>query len=325
MKGTANLRPQGLKDPRLMAVMKRHGVDEIPLWKHRPPETLARMQRWADLAGERDGPLNPHPAEIPDPASLTREIKQKALELGASLAGVAELAPYMIDNVADLAEKNVIALIVHENYASAVQGPRAIETESTSTYVRCAEISTALARHIRETYGVAAIAHHNGAGEIQAIPAMHAAGFGELGRNGSLMNPEFGASHRPGFVTTDLELVPDAPIGFGVQDTCLKCNLCSNNCPGDAMPGADDFVLTQGIRRWIIDVEKCYDFSRMREQYCHICVDGCPYIHKANGDREKKALYKQYMAMRRKAGYRTPAWFPEDPPAGVGPPPGLRD
>jgi ferredoxin len=317
MKGTANLRPQGLKDPQLVAVMERHGHTEIPLWKHRPPETLARMQRWADLATERDGPLNPNPEAIPDPIRLTEDIRRKAHELGASLVGFAELAPYMIDNVADLAEKNVIALIVHEDYARSVEGPRAVETESTSTYVRCAEISTELARHIRETYGAPAIAHHNGAGEVQAIPAMHAAGFGELGRNGSLMNATFGASHRPGFVTTDLPLIADEPIEFGVQDTCLKCNLCSNNCPGDAMAAADDFVLTMGIRRWIVDVEKCYDFSRMREQYCHICVDVCPYIHKANGDGDKKALYKQYMTMRRKAGYRTPAWFPEDPPLGI--------
>jgi hypothetical protein len=43
-------------------------------------------------------------------------------------------------------------------------------------------------------------------------------------------------------------------------------------------------------------------------------VDVCPYVHKANGDPHKKNLYKLYMAQRKKAGYRTPAWFPDDPP-----------
>ena len=42
------------------------------------------------------------------------------------------------------------------------------------------------------------------------------------------------------------------------------------------------------------------------------CVDVCPYVHKANGDAEKKALYKEYMAKRKKAGYNTPAWFPDE-------------
>ena len=32
----------------------------------------------------------------------------------------------------------------------------------------------------------------------------------------------------------------------------------------------------------------------------------------ANGDERKKTIYKQYMARRKKAGYRTPAWFPEE-------------
>ena len=103
----------------------------------------------------------------------------------------------------------------------------------------------------------------------------------------------------------------DTPLAFGVQDTCLKCNLCSNNCPADAIPN-DEFVVTEGIRRWLTDVEKCYTMSRMRAQYCHICVDACPYVHKGNGDERKKDLFKQYMAKRKKAGYRTPAWFAEE-------------
>jgi ferredoxin len=71
-------------------------------------------------------------------------------------------------------------------------------------------------------------------------------------------------------------------------------------------------VLTEGARRWLTDVGKCYVYSRLRAQYCHICVDVCPYVHKANGDVEKKALYKDYMAKRKKAGYKTPAWFPDE-------------
>jgi len=45
------------------------------------------------------------------------------------------------------------------------------------------------------------------------------------------------------------------------------------------------------------------------------CVDVCPYIHKANGDTVKKGHYKEYMGVRKKVGYRTLAWWPDDPPA----------
>ena len=110
-------------------------------------------------------------------------------------------------------------------------------------------------------------------------------------------------------VTTSMPLSSDAPLEFGVQEICLHCHLCSNNCPGDAI-SQDDYVRTEGIRRWLTDVEKC--FSRLRAEYCHICVDVCPYVHKTNGDRNKKVLCKRYMAERKRAGYKTSTRFPED-------------
>ena len=59
--------------------------------------------------------------------------------------------------------------------------------------------------------GYPARAHHNGASEVQAIPIFYQVGFGELGRHGSLINEKYGASFRPGFVTTDLPLTEDRP------------------------------------------------------------------------------------------------------------------
>ncbi len=315
MKGTSKLRQQGRKDPLLVEVLNRHGLKDVPLYRHRPPETLARMERWNALGKVRDGPVALDRMEIADVARTTAEIKALALDLGASVVGCARLTSVMVDDQYDLPYENIIAIIVGEDYGAILGGPRAIETESTSTYVRCAEISTEIARHIR-AMGYPAIAHHNGAGEIMAIPAMHAAGFGELGKHGSLIHSDLGASHRPGFVTTDLPLAVGEPIRFGVQDYCERCNLCANNCPADAIP-SDGYILTEGVKRWINDVEKCYEISRLRAQYCHICVDVCPYTHKMNGDARRKDIYKSYMQGRKKAGYKTPAWFPEDPPPGV--------
>ena len=310
MQGISKTRKQGYGDPLLVDVMKRHGFDKIPLYEQRPPETLARRHRWAALAKDRDGDVNPGKTQFADFAAASAEIKRMARELGADDVGVARLTPIMINKAADLPHEFVICLIVGEDYTQAQLGPRAIETESTKTYVRCAELSTKLAAYVR-SLGYPAMAHHNGACEVQAIPAMYAAGLGELGKHGSLIHPELGASHRPGFVTTNMPLAVDTPNIFGVQDTCLHCNVCSNNCPGDAIP-RQEFVLTEGVKRWLTDIGKCYVYSRLRPQYCHICIDVCPYVHKANRDPEKKRLYKQYMAKRKKAGYSTPAWFPED-------------
>ena len=90
-----------------------------------------------------------------------------------------------------------------------------------TTYARCAEVATEIARYIREELGYPAWAHHNGSFEIQAIPVFHEVGFGELGRHGSLIHPQLGSNFRPGFVTTDLPLAYDQPYEFGVQDYCI--------------------------------------------------------------------------------------------------------
>ena len=310
MKGTAKVRYQGYRDPLLVEVMKTHGFEKIPLYEHRPVEALEIRKRWPELAKFRDGPVNKKRTEFSDLSAAANAIKTKARALGADDVGIARLTPTMINNDSDLPHEFVICLIVGEDYAQTKDGPRAIETEAMRTYQACAESSTKLAEYVR-AMGHPAIAHHNGACEVQAIPAMYAAGLGELGKHGSLVHPELGASHRPGFVTTSMPLAVDTPNIFGVQDTCLHCNLCTNNCPGEAIP-SQDFVLTEGVRRWITDVAKCYVYSRLRPQYFHICVDVCPYVHKANGDLEKKVRYKDYMSKRKKAGYQTPAWFPDE-------------
>jgi epoxyqueuosine reductase len=311
MKGTSKIREQGYGDPLLVKLMKEHGFDEIPLYKHRPAEQTAQRRRWSELAKFRDGPVNSTTRRFDDVEQATAHIKEFAFEIGADDVGIARVTPIMVREGLDLQHDHVICMIIAEDYAEALKGPRATEEEACKVYVRCAEVATELAAHIR-SLGYAALAHHNGACDIQAIPAMIAAGLGELGKHGSLVHPVFGASHRPGIVTTTMPLAVGAPLVFGVQETCLHCNLCSNNCPGDAIPN-EEFILTEGIRRWVTDVERCYVFSRLRAEYCHICVDVCPYVHMANGDPVKRELFKRYTSMRKKVGYKTPTWFQSEP------------
>lgn len=178
-KGTANVRVQGPAEPILGKLLAEHGLDEPPLWKSRPPETKARMARWNELGKVRDGEVNPVKTEITALAAATEELKQMALDLGASVVGCAELKPFMVAKGSDLPHEYIFCLVVGENYDVVLNGPRAVETESTSTYVECAEIFTKLAEHVR-SLGYAAMAHHNGGDDIMALPALHAAGFGEL-------------------------------------------------------------------------------------------------------------------------------------------------
>tara|TARA_R110002072_G_scaffold58955_9_gene149899 strand:- start:880 stop:2235 length:1356 start_codon:yes stop_codon:yes gene_type:complete len=304
MKGTSWIREQGMQDALLCASLRDRGMDDVPLWQREFPERDVFMRHWDDLAPMRDGPVNPQQREVTDPAAMSEEIKKLAEKLGAADTGMTVLKPEFIEMGVDLSHKNVIAIICYEDYAASLRGPDDVDLEAMGAYAKCATISTEIAKYIREELGYPAIAHHNGSFQIQAIPVFHEVGFGELGRHGSLIHPELGANFRPGFITTDLPVAHDTPRNFGIQDYCSTCNLCRNNCPGDAIP--DDHITTDGMMRWLTDIDKCIPISRFRETYCHICVDVCPYIWKENGDPEKKSMFRDYMKIRKEEGYKTP-------------------
>ena len=306
MVGESWMREQGLRDALLVEVLRKRGLANVPIWSRSFPERDDAIRHWEDLTPLRDGPVAPARAAIGDAGAVTEDLKQRARELGADLVGVTALRPEFIELGVNLDHDYVIAIACYERYTKVLEGADAVELEAMQVYAKCADIATELARHIREELGCPALAHHNGSVQIQAIPVMYHAGFGELGKHGSLINPLLGANFRPGFVTTTLPLVADAPIGFGVQDYCVNCRLCETACPGDAVAPAGDFILTDGIKRWLIDNEKCFPFSRLREEYCHLCVDVCPYIHKENGNSELKSMFKAFVAGRKQAGFDAP-------------------
>ena len=298
MRGTTPRREQGMADPVLASMVHAMGLETAQHYTAATPKIKAYRDHWAELAKFRDGPVSPQRVEVNDPAEMARRIKDKAMELGATMVGTCRLKPHMIDLGEDVPHEYVIVACVAEDYEKVLHGANAVEEEAMRVYATCTDIATRLAAYIREL-GYPALAHHNGGSAVQALPIFYQVGFGELGRHGSLINEQYGASFRPGFVTTDLPLAEDKPREFGVQDFCMNCNVCMLNCPGDAIP--KDHVMTHGIKRWLIDLEKCYPYSRLRDEYCHLCVDVCPYNVKSHPE-----TYKTFMKERKQVGYKTP-------------------
>ena len=287
-----------MADPVLASMVHALGLETAQHYTAATPKIQAYRNSWVKLAKFRDGPVNPQRVEVSDPAEAAKRIKAKAMELGANMVGICRLQPHMIDLGEDVLHGFVIAACVAEDYEKVLYGANAVEEEAMRVYAKCTEIATALAAYVR-SLGYPARAHHNGGSEVQAIPIFYQVGFGELGRHGSLINEKHGASFRPGFVTTDLPMAEDEPHEFGVQDFCANCNVCMNNCPGDAIP--KEHVMTHGIKRWLIDLEKCYPYSRLRDEYCHLCVDVCPYNVQSHPE-----TFKNFMKERKQVGYKTP-------------------
>ena len=72
-----------------------------------------------------------------------------------------------------------------------------------------------------------------------SVPMAMQAGLGDLGRNGLLITPEFGPRVRLSKVITDLPLLVDTPIDFGVTEFCTVCEKCAHMCPSRSIMSGD--------------------------------------------------------------------------------------
>ncbi|RYG16902.1 reductive dehalogenase [bacterium] len=116
-----------------------------------------------------------------------------------------------------------------------------------------------------------------------SIPLAVQAGLGECGRHGMLITPEYGPRVRVAKVFTDLPMVPDSPVSFGVREFCNACRRCSNSCPPKAIPSgppSDEQPTISnlaGVVKWTVDPEKCFRFWAAQGTDCSICIRVCPF------------------------------------------------
>jgi epoxyqueuosine reductase QueG len=127
-------------------------------------------------------------------------------------------------------------------------------------------------------------------GSLTLIPAALAAGFGELGKHGSIIHRELGAMFRMSAVLTDQELEPDAPDDFGADGFCTHCRICTDNCPPDAIFREKQTV--RGETKWYVDFDRCLPFFN-ETAGCAICLAVCPFSHPERGPRLAEKLERR--------------------------------
>lgn len=160
----------------------------------------------------------------------------------------------------------------HGELATAPEYTSAMEVHR--QYNRGTASARALADWLR-VQGIDAVGHGGpGAGPIQMVPAAIAAGLGELGKHGSIINRELGSSFRLAVVLTNLAIAPTARDTFGVDDFCLGCRVCTDACPPDAI--APDMRLVRGIAKWAVDFDRCLPYFAVSHG-CGICIAVCPW------------------------------------------------
>lgn len=228
------------------------------------------------------------PAREGTPQENTRMLKDVVRYLGSDKCGICELDPsFVYSHVGrgpdpygqeiQLSHAFALVFAVEMDYTMIACAPHApVIVETAKQYVEAAKISIIAAEQIRRL-GYSARAHIAGSNyNAMLTPLAWKAGLGELGRLGILITEELGPRVRLGLVTTDLPLVPDAPIVFGAQNFCQNCKKCAANCPSSAIPEGDP-AWENGVWKWTIDREACYRYWRKVGTDCARCIFVCPY------------------------------------------------
>jgi NAD-dependent dihydropyrimidine dehydrogenase PreA subunit len=112
------------------------------------------------------------------------------------------------------------------------------------------------------------------AGKLVMIPPALECGFGELGKHGSLINPEFGSSFRLSAVLTNAPFADTPKREFGIDEFCSKCRICEDACPPIAIE--PDKKVVRGVERWYVDFDKCIPYFT-ENSGCAICIIECPW------------------------------------------------
>jgi reductive dehalogenase len=263
------------------------------------------MMRGAGL--HRMGPWDPGEIGMNwEEASLA--VRHASLFFGASQAGIAELNPLWVysDHHASSREdraraipvlsegdrfeqtddawyipgsmNRVVALAFEEDYYGIANSPGRLASAAVGDgYSRMAVTATTLAGFLRGL-GYRALPAGNGVG--LSIPMAVDAGLGQVGRMGLLMTPKYGPRVRLAKVITDMPLVPNAPIDFGVTEFCEVCMLCAEDCPSGAVTDGPrtwegpSVSNNPGVLKWYAEPEKCYDFNGFS---CSNCKRVCPF------------------------------------------------
>ena len=213
------------------------------------------------------------------PRELAEAVKSFALSHEADDVGIAIMDPVYVFEGYSIDHPWVIILAIAHNYERLRDVP-SDETNGLGVcdvgdqYVRGTWSSYALAWWLRSQGYHADPYPGPMAGALLLIPPAISAGLGELGKHGSLISPRFGSGVRLAGVTTDMPLIPTAPIHFGADEFCTTCQICTRACPPGAI--APNKQMVRGVELWYVDSDKCISYFAEAAS-CGICIADGPW------------------------------------------------
>lgn len=251
------------------------------------PIVDAAFRFLADIKEYSEGKVQPGKVLPIDPGVMTERIKGIAKFYNAKLVGITNMQEYHYyshrgrpdehyGKKIDRYHKYGIAFAMEMEKEMIFRAPQLSEAVAvTKGYVEAAVIGMVLSYYIREL-GFEARNHMDGNYLVVAPLVARDAGLGEIGRNGLLITKEYGPRVRLGVVTTDMPLTVDDRADLGIAQFCRECERCVRTCPGKAIPSGPE-TEEDGVPRWKINPDQCYQRWRSIGTDCGICLASCPF------------------------------------------------
>ncbi len=244
--------------------------------------------------------LGPHARAFPvdgaermhwDAAKATEVVKNYARHIGADMVGICKVNPQWVyshrgeihyDNWGDWGKglgdvpPYAVVMLTEMNWDHVSGAPHTPSVaESAHDYGKGAYLSTVMGRWLAHM-GYTGVAQHSRNYDTLLVPLAVDAALGEMGRHGYLVAPRYGARVRIFATLTDMPLIPDEPISMGVDEFCARCKKCAVSCPSKSIPLGEKTVVN-GIRRWKLDEDSCFEYWAKVGTDCSICMAVCPF------------------------------------------------
>ncbi len=262
-------------------------LEQRPRWAYKHPVSQGLLSIMWPMMAKQEGV----PARKSDPTTCDAEANSQALKalshfMGSSITGICEIPDYCWYSH----KKDGTPINPYHKYAVVMLIDQGSETfdgacgddwisgsQSMRTYMRGAEIAGTMSEHIRRL-GHEARAQTSLDSDVLHVPLMILSGLGEQSRIGeTAVNPFLGPRLKTVVLTTNLPLLPDKPIDFGLQEFCSRCVKCARECPSLSIPFGDK-VFFNGYETWKPDSERCtrYRMLNKKGSACGRCIKTCP-------------------------------------------------
>ena len=225
-----------------------------------------------------------------EPENLTTFIKELALNYGADIVGIARLEKHHhYLHRGDIYGMGVgYGNRIHLSYQYAIVVASALNKEMINRAAKVGVWTAAMLGYARITAVTAELALYIKSLGFEAqtdnffeyyspiTPLAAAAGIGQIGRCNCVISKEYGNRLKIGAVLTNIPLIEDGPVDFGMVEFCQACLKCAVDCPAKAVSFKGP-ELFNGILQWRHHDTKCMEMWMNLENGCGICMASCPF------------------------------------------------